>query len=214
MIGANMPGGYVVRDANRQALVYVYSRGNAALLTLPHQEWVMREQLIGVACATTALGCLMSNSLNAQTANQEIKKCVEGAFALEEFKKDGVVYRSPQIAGRYVVLDGTVSFIFHDRTQQSTQISYVGFGPYTIDATAYAYHYDDYARYTSSSGGTSVSRQSPWDGMMSFKLVVEQDGIHLRNAEAQVDFQCSPDTLLIILGPEGNYRKYRRLKSE
>jgi hypothetical protein len=75
----------------------------------------MREQLIRVACATTALGCLMSNSLNAQTANQEIKKCVEGAFALEEFKKDGVVYRSPQIAGRYVVLDGTVSFIFHDR---------------------------------------------------------------------------------------------------
>jgi hypothetical protein len=174
----------------------------------------MREQLIGVVCAATALGCVMPTSLNAQTVNPEIKKCVEGAFAVEEFKKDGVIYSSPQIAGRYMVLDGTVSFIFHDRTQQSTQISYIGFGHYTIDATAYAYHYDDYVRYTSSSGLTSVSRQSPWDGMMSFKLVVEQDGMHLRNAQAHVDFQCSPDTLLIILGPEGNYRKYRRLKSE
>jgi hypothetical protein len=67
---------------------------------------------------------------------------------LEEFKKDGEVFRPPQIAGRYMVLNGVVLFMFHDRTQQSKQTSNVGFGRYTVGSTAYAYHYDDYAMYT------------------------------------------------------------------
>src|ERR1700674_2814845 len=175
----------------------------------------MNKLLIAVALATALLLPLFtSTSLDAQSVSQDVKRCIEGVFVLDEFKKDGEIYRTPQIAGRYVVLNGAVLFIFHDRTQQSKQTSNVGFGSYTISSTTYAYHYDDYAMYTHTSTGTSVSRQPPWEGMLPFTLVVEQDGVHLRNADTRTDFLCSPDTLVITLGPEGNYRKYRRLKSE
>src|ERR1700687_1776892 len=123
----------------------------------------MRKLLFAVAVATAAL--LTVNHANAQSPSKDVKRCIEGVYVLEEFKKDGEVFRPPQVAGRYVVLNGVVLFIFHDRTQQSKQTSNVGFGTYTVSSTAYAYHYDDYAMYTHTSAGTSVSRQPPWDGM-------------------------------------------------
>jgi hypothetical protein len=169
----------------------------------------MKNLLLAVAFAATVL--LIVAPLDAQPATQDVKGCIEGVYVLEEFKKDGEVFRPPQVAGRYVVLNGVVLFIFHDRTQASKQTSNTGFGTYTVSSTAYAYHYDDYAMYTHTSAGTSVSRQPPWDGMRPFTLVLEGDEMHLRNADARQDFLCSPDGLLITLGP-GSYRKYHRTK--
>jgi hypothetical protein len=145
----------------------------------------MRKLLFAVAFATIALLIfLTSTPLSAQSTSQDVKRCIEGIYLLEEFKKDEEVFRPPQIAGRYV-LNGVALFIFHDRTQQSKQTSNIGFGTYTVSSTAYAYHYDDYAMYTHTSAGTSVSRQPPWDGMRSFTLVLEQDEMHLRCTAAR-----------------------------
>jgi hypothetical protein len=138
---------------------------------------------------------------------------MEGVFAREEFGKNGEVFRPPQIAGRYMVLNGVVLFIFHDRIRQADQTSYVGFGRYTISATAYAYGYDDFSTYAHAAAGTSVSQKLPFEGMKSFTSALEQDGMHLRSADARQDYKCSPGELLYTFGP-GNYRKYRRIKSE
>jgi hypothetical protein len=171
----------------------------------------MRKLLIAVAVATAAL--LTVHHANAQSSSQDVKRCIEGVYVLEEFKKDGEVFRPPQVAGRYVILNGVVLFIFHDRTQQSKQISNIGFGTYTVSSAAYTLHYDDYAMYTHTSAETSVSRQPPWEGLRSFTTVLEQDGMHLRNPdEPRDEFLCSADGLVYTFGP-GNYRKYRRTKS-
>jgi hypothetical protein len=66
------------------------------------------------------------SSVYAQPTNQDVK-CMEGVYALEEFRKDGVVYQSPQVSGRYMILNGAIFWIFHYRAQQSRQTSAVGF---------------------------------------------------------------------------------------
>src|SRR5262249_32829975 len=126
-------------------------------------------------------------SVYAQPTNQNAR-CIEGVYALEEFRKDGVVYRSPQVAGRYMILNGAVFWIFHDRTQQSNQTSNAAFGHYTITEGAFAYQYDDIAVYTDTDAGTSVSRQLPWEGMRPYVPVLESDGLHLRNVGTRTDF--------------------------
>jgi hypothetical protein len=93
--------------------------------------------------AITLLIFLKSTSLDAQQAIKDVKGCIEGVYVLEEFKVRGEVFRPPQIAGRFIALNGTVTYVFHDRTQQSNQISYVGIGKYRATASQYSYGYDD-----------------------------------------------------------------------
>ena len=163
--------------------------------------------------AITLLIFLMSTRLDAQQAIKDVKGCIEGVYVLEEFKVRGEVFRPPQIAGRFIALNGTVTYVFHDRTQQSSQTSYVGIGKYTATTSQYSYGYDDYSTYTHTDAGISVSRQVPFEGMRSFAPAIESDGIYLRTADSQQSIQCTPDGLTYSLGG-GNYRKYRRTKSE
>jgi hypothetical protein len=115
--------------------------------------------LIAVLLSAIALtGSFRPASVNAQATKQNVR-CMEGVYALEEFRKDGVVYRSPQVSGRYMILNGAVFWIFHDRTGQSTQTSTAAFGHYTISEGTYAYQYDDYTVYTHTDTGTSISRE-------------------------------------------------------
>src|SRR5262245_50453507 len=149
--------------------------------------------------------------------NSQNLRCMEGVYAVEEFKRDGEVFRPPQVSGRLMLLNGAVFWIFHDRTQQSKQISSAAFGRYTISETAYAYRYDDYTVYTHTDTGTSVTRQPPWEGMRQFTPVLEPDGMRLRTADAQQDFLCLADGGLLYTFRQGdfrNYRKYRRIRSE
>jgi hypothetical protein len=163
--------------------------------------------------AITLLIFLGSTPLNAQQAIKDVKGCIEAVYVLEESKVRGEVFRPPQIVGRFIVLNGTVTFVFHDRTQQSGQTSYVGIGKYTATASQYSYGYDDYYTYTHTDAGILVSREVPFEGMRSFAPAIESDGIYLRTADSQQSIQCTPDGLTYSLGG-GNYRKYRRTKSE
>jgi hypothetical protein len=170
----------------------------------------MLRSIITILLSSIALTAFFT--VYAQPTNQNVK-CMEGVYALEEFGKDGVVYRSPQVSGRYMVLNGAVFWIFHDRTQESKQTSTAAFGHYTISEGAYAYQYDDYTVYTHTDAGTSVSRQPPWEGMRPYVPVLESDGLHLRNVGTGQDFFCSLEGLTFTF-PQGDYRKYRRIKSE
>ena len=156
---------------------------------------------------------LRSASLDAQDAIKTVKGCVEGVYVLEEFRVRGEIFRPPQIVGRFIVLNGTVTYVFHDRTQQSSQISYIGIGKYIATASQYSDGYDDYSTYTHTDTGVSVSRQIPFEGMRSFAPTLEGDGLYLRTVDGQQSFRCTPDGLTYSFGG-GDYRKYRRTKSE
>lgn len=154
------------------------------------------------------LGSTVVSATSAQVSNP---KCIEGVYALEEFKRDGQLFNPPQVEGRYVILDGAVVWIFVDRTQPSKQSSFAGFGRYTIDGTSFAYQYDNFEVYTQTDAGISVSRKLPWEGMRALNPVAGTDRVHLQNAESKTDFLCSSDGLTAGFG-QGSYRKYRRLR--
>jgi hypothetical protein len=79
---------------------------------------IMRSLLFAITVVSTALlSFLKTVAVAAQPAVEDVKRCIEGVYVLEEFKKDGQVFRPPQIAGGWMVLNGVVMFIFHDRTQ-------------------------------------------------------------------------------------------------
>lgn len=156
------------------------------------------------------LGSMLASAATAQVSGP---KCIEGVYSLEEFKRDGQVFKPPQVSGRYVILNGTVVWIFQDRTQPSKQTSFAGFGRYTIDETSFAYQYDEFEVYTQTDAGISASRKLPWEGMRAFSLVPGNDQAHLQNAESKTDFVCSTDGLTAGFG-QGSYRKYRRLVRE
>jgi hypothetical protein len=138
---------------------------------------------------------------------------MEGVYALEEFKREGEVFRPPQASGRFVVLNGTVVWIFNDRTQASKQTNSAGVGHYAISETAYSYQYDDFEVFTQTDTGITVSRKLPWEGMRPYTPVQEAEGVRLQNAESRTDFVCSADGLTFTFG-QGSYRKYRRIKSD
>ena len=162
--------------------------------------------------ATSLIAFFASAPLTAQP-NSPDPKCMEGVYTLEEFKRDGEVFRPPQASGRWVVLNGTVVWIFNDRTQASKQTNFAGVGRYAISETAYSYQYDEIEVFTQTDTGITVSRKLPWEGMRPYTPVQEADGVHLQNAESRTDFVCSAEGLTYTFG-SGSYRKYRRMKSD
>jgi hypothetical protein len=80
----------------------------------------MIKSLITVLLSSIALtASFRPVSVYAQPSNQNVR-CMEGLYAVEEFRKDGVVYRSPQTSGRYMIINGAAFWALHDRTQQSS----------------------------------------------------------------------------------------------
>lgn len=162
--------------------------------------------------AISLLAFFASAPLTAQPNSPDLR-CMEGVYELEEFKSEGEVFTPPQVSGSYVLVNGAVVWIFNDRTQASKQTNYAGFGHYAISETAFSFVYDDFQIFTQTDTGITVSRRLPWEGMRAFAPVQKAEGIRLQNVETQTDFVCSAEGLIFNLG-QGNYRKYRRIKSD
>jgi hypothetical protein len=161
---------------------------------------------------TTLFAFLVSAAAGAQNLTPQ---CIEGVYTLDEFKRtDGQVFKPPQISGRWMVLNGAVMWIFYDRTRPSAEISYSGLGRYTVNATSFAYRYDELSIYTHSNTGISVFQPLAWEGMRLFTRVIEQDGLHLRNIETQTEFFCSADEIKYNDWRAGIYYRYLRVKSD
>jgi hypothetical protein len=117
------------------------------------------------------------------------------------------------VSGRWVVLNGAVVWIFNEKTQASKQTNFAGIGHYAISGTTFSYQYDEMNVFTQTGDGITVSRKLPWEGMRPYAPVQDVEGGRLQNAEARQDFVCSADALTYTFG-QGNYRKYRRIKSD
>jgi hypothetical protein len=163
---------------------------------------------------TTLLAFFAPASVKAQGLTPQ---CMEGVYTLEEMKRGEEVYKPPQISGRWMILNGVVMWIFHDYTNPSGEISYSGFGRYTVNTTGFAYRYDDMSIYTHAGAGISKTQPSQilqWEGMRLFTPVIQQDGLHLRNMENRLDYFCSADEVNVIAPDLAFYRKYHRVKSD
>jgi len=106
----------------------------------------------------------------------DLHELVSGAYELEEWHVDGAVLRPPQVVGRFVLVSGTVTTVFHNRAHAEKQITAVLLGKYVLDKTAFAYGYHDTSIFTETPSELSVSHKPLWDGMRSFAASMTPPG--------------------------------------
>ncbi len=117
-------------------------------------------------------------------AFDKLNAIIAGAYELEEWHEDGAVLRPPQVEGRVVIVNGTITSIVRNRSQTDTQITAVLLGNYVLDKAKFAYRYQDTAIYTETPAGISVSRKPLWDGMRSFTASMTASGAVQFSSEA------------------------------
>jgi hypothetical protein len=97
---------------------------------------------------------------------------IEGVYVLQEWWIDGRRFAQPQVAGRFVLVDGVAIAILHKRIDAARRHSATLFGSYRLTAQSFAYGYDDAATITYAEDAIAGSAALPWLGMREF--LVEQ----------------------------------------
>jgi hypothetical protein len=130
-----------------------------------------------------------------ETSVDTLKARMGGVYTLEEWHKDGEVFRAPQVEGRFVLLNGMIMTILHNRMQAPNQTTVVLLGRYVLDSTTFSYGYDNTSIFTETPSGTSVSHKPRWEGMRSFAANLEDGVVHLRSESGQWEFMFTAEGL-------------------
>lgn len=110
---------------------------------------------------------------------------VPGVYALEEWHTDTAVLKVPAIYGRLILVDGTITTVLRAHGTAEKDTTMVNLGHYELDATHFAYVYDNASAFTESPSGVTASHQLPWEGMRSFSMQANRDTVTLQSASAQ-----------------------------
>jgi hypothetical protein len=137
----------------------------------------------------------VSPLLAADTSIETVRTAISGVYMMEEWHKDGDVFRPPQVEGRYVLLNGVVMFILHNRIQSASQTTTVAFGRYVLDSKKFSYGYDNASVFTETASGATVSHKPFWEGMRSFAVDVQDGVVRLRSESGQQEMMFSADRL-------------------
>jgi hypothetical protein len=138
-----------------------------------------------------------------------LKARMSGVYLLEEWHSaDGKVFRPPVVDGRFVVLNGSIMAIFHNRIKAPEEKTFVLFGKYTLDANTFAYQYDSTSIITETASETNVSHKPLWDGMRSFAVIADDGNLRL-HADGGQEFTFNADGATYSEG--GVLRVWRRL---
>jgi hypothetical protein len=117
-----------------------------------------------------------------------IHALTSGVYELAEWHIDGVVLKPPQVEGRFILLNGTITTILHNRTSSGTQTTMVLVGKYVLDKAHFSYGYEDASIFTETPSGTSSSHKQPWEGERSFTAIATPDGIRFQSENGQQEF--------------------------
>jgi hypothetical protein len=120
-----------------------------------------------------------------------LRKLIEGAYDLEEWHLPEGVMKPPRVAGRFMVSNGAVTSIMHDRVNSALQTSLFMYGSYTLTAKEFAYRYDEPMKVTTRDADVSVSQVPDWNDLRVFAVNFEGDAVHLEAKSGQ-EFRFSP----------------------
>ena len=115
---------------------------------------------------------------------------IEGVWALEEFHRDGQVFRSPQMEGRFVLRGGVAAFIVHDLAQRENPAARGGYGRYVVERGELRYGIEE--RTTLSQAGSSITAV-PGGGLETYAASAVGDTLRLRTANGVHEFLFTPD---------------------
>jgi hypothetical protein len=116
-----------------------------------------------------------------------IHALTSGVYELAEWHIDGVVLKPPQVEGRFILLNGTITTILH-RTSPEKQTTMVLSGKCVLDKAHFSYGYEDASIFTETPSGTSSSHKRPWEGERSFTAIATPDGIRFLSENGQQEF--------------------------
>lgn len=126
---------------------------------------------------------------------ETVKSRMSGVYTLQEWSKDGIRYVSPQVDGRFVLLNGVIMTILYNRMQPPNQISTVLVGRYVLNADRFSYGYDEVSVVTESADAANISHKPLWDGMRNFTVSVENDAVRLREENGTREFVFASEEL-------------------
>jgi hypothetical protein len=121
----------------------------------------------------------------ADSALEALPATIDGIYAIEEWHTDAGVFRPPQVDGRFILLNGAVAIILHNRIQEAKQTTTASYGSYVLSATEFSYRYEEPSVFTQTSSEITVSHKAPWEGMRSFSVSRDGDTVLLRSATEQ-----------------------------
>ena len=130
----------------------------------------------------------------ANFSSAQLRSLIHGAYTLIEWHKPRGVVRTPQVAGRFMLIDGAVATIWRDESEAAVQATLAAFGRYTLTGDEFSYGYDESTAIAKTSAGVTVSREPLWKGMRRFRVVRETDAVRLTASGGQ-EFLFAPEGL-------------------
>lgn len=149
-----------------------------------------------VASATTVVLVAMLVCSCAVAPFGSARARIEGVYSLQEWHLGGEIVRPPLVDGRFVLLDGAVITVLHNKVKEASQTTIASYGSYLLDSATFAYRYDDTTVLVQTDAAATVSRKLPWEGMRTFALSSESNAVRLRSRNGQQEFLFTPDGLL------------------
>jgi hypothetical protein len=144
----------------------------------------------------------------------DIKGTIDGAYILEEWHTDTGVFRSPQVEGRIVFLNGVVVTILINKMRQERQVTVAEFGVYELREETFSYRYDNASTVTQTANNINVSSALPREGMRYFDIMQEGATVRLRSRSAeQAEFVINTEGIRYSIGGK-LLRVWRRSKLE
>ena len=143
----------------------------------------------------TVLVCSCALAPGADSSLSAVKGRIEGVYSLEEWHLGAEAVRAPRVDGRFMLKDGAVITILHNRVQETSQMTVASYGSYLLDATRFSYRYDDTSVFVQTGAGITVSRKLPWDGMRAFAVLSEGSPVRLRSDNGLQEFLFTPEVL-------------------
>ena len=123
-------------------------------------------------------------------SSEALRTRIEGVWALEEFHRDGQVFRSPQVEGRFVLRGGVAAFVVHDLAQRENPTARGGYGRYVVERGQLRYGVEE--RTSLNQAGSSITA-TPGGGLDTYAASAVGDTLRLRTADGVREFLFTPD---------------------
>ena len=147
----------------------------------------------------------------------DLRSKIEGTYELIEWDDAGVKLQPPQVAARYIIRDGKVTWISH-KNANGKLMSNALYGDFVLSENTFAYGYGEWLEVVIEDGQTRVSRDPKPDmksltlpAMRSLALTLENGVVHATGANTRFEFR---DEGMTQTNTNSGYaRKYKRVKN-
>jgi hypothetical protein len=165
----------------------------STMTTILLRRLATRRAVASMFAAALLCSCALSPGVDAPLKSAKAR--IEGVYSLQEWHLGGEIARPPRVDGRFLLRDGEVITLLHNRVQEANQITIASYGSYSLDATHFSYRYDDWSVFVQAATATTVSRKPPWDGMRALTVTSESNAVRLRSGDGLQEFLFTPDGL-------------------